>query len=209
MKTSPDTEWKNWADLKGTLPEDQADMTNDWKALNNKIRQQSSLTNKTLLAAAAVLILLISSSLFLIKTTDPYTQRCLLQARKTIVLPDGSQVDLVRGSVLKYTDTFGADGLRQVKLTGEALFTVTADQQHPFIVDIGDAKIKVTGTTFMVSAFKSKKEVEVQVQSGKVLFYNSDTPSPDSFRVGLYAGDVGVYLPKLGQLNKKQLLSTP
>lgn len=208
MKTFRAEDQQPWYDQQGTTQEDRDDMLQDWKILENKI-SQPRWTAKWTYAAAAMLLLLVSSSLIWMRSQDLTTERCFLQAEKTIILPDGSEVNMVRGSILKYPDNFITSNTRQVSLSGEAVFKVTSDPEHPFIVNTGDAKVRVTGTTFMVSAYQSSKEVEVLVQKGKVLFYNSDTPSPDSFRVGLYAGDVGTYLPRLGQLNKKHLLSTP
>lgn len=157
--------------------------------------------------AAAVLIVLVSSSLIWMTQNDSHTVRCLLTDNKMVELSDGSQVQLSRGSVLKYDKNFGEES-RLVELKGEASFEVQSGHQYPFMVHTAHTKIKVTGTRFQVSAFKEKNKIAVQVNEGKVLFYNSDILSPNAFRVGLSAGDIGVYLPKLGQLNKKQFITT-
>jgi transmembrane sensor len=115
---------------------------------------------------------------------------------------------LAPGSKICFNNSFG-QGERFLDLKGEAYFDVIGNYEKPFIVNTGDARVKVTGTQFSVKAQKSSEEVAVHVNTGKVLFYNSDTPSPDAFRVGLGPGDVGIYLPKLKQLNKQQILSSP
>ena len=122
-------------------------------------------------------------------------------------LPDGSTIILSNGSKIRFEKSF-ENGERLVNLKGEAYFDVVSNFNDPFIVNTGEAMVQVTGTRFSVSAIKNSDEIAVQVNSGKVLFYNSETLTPDSFRVGLGPGDMGIYLPKLKQLNK-QAISKP
>ncbi len=89
--------------------------------------------------------------------------------KKEIALSDGTQVTLNSHSELRYPDKFGS-GKRQVELIGEAFFTVTPDKEHPFVISTEKATITVLGTSFNVKSVADKKQVEVYVKTGLVLF---------------------------------------
>ena len=187
----------------------ETDMLKDWDkilaGMNNSALIESpgrsiSLV-KVLRAAAAIFILLLGTALIMKLSSDNYTIRGTSDTPVANILPDGSEVFLTKGSRVRYSKEFNKD-LREISITGDAFFTVTSDPNRPFIVQTGEAKIKVTGTSFRVSAPYKKDEVEVVVRSGKVLFYNSETYSENSFKVGLGPGDKGIYSSRLNQLNK-------
>lgn len=67
----------------------------------------------------------------------------------TISLSDGSVVQLNSQSTFTYPTIFTEES-REVKLKGEAYFTVTKEANHPFIVHTEDVDIKVLGTEFNV-----------------------------------------------------------
>jgi ferric-dicitrate binding protein FerR (iron transport regulator) len=85
-----------------------------------------------------------------------------------VSLPDGSKVYLNRNSEFSYRGNFGKHG-RDVKLTGEAFFEISPDKSKPFIIDAGNAKVKVVGTSFNVITNNKESAVEVFVKTGKVL----------------------------------------
>lgn len=195
---------------------DKADHSNnenlqaDWKKLEISIAESDSTLkkqktvlkiNSLMIRVAAAIILLMGSTLIW------YTQKDTVRLRGTstdpiaYLLPDGSEVTLTKGSKIKYPKNFST-GERTVELIGEAYFKVTSDPKDPFYVITGEAKVRVTGTSFLVSAYRNKEEVAVLVDTGKVLFYNSETLTENAFRVGLGPGDKGIYNPKLKQLNK-------
>lgn len=150
---------------------------------------------------AAIVLLLIGSGLLWYSSSNNHVLRNKELITKSISLPDGTQVDLGPGSKLVYGRKY-SEGTRIVRLTGEAFFDVTSDPDHPFTVIAGLAKIKVTGTRFVVNASPVSKEVEVSVKSGKVLFYNSDTMNKNSFRMGLVAGEKGIFYPAMNRMDK-------
>ena len=150
---------------------------------------------------AAVLLLLVGSGLLWSYRTNTHIIQNTDQFTKSVFLPDGTQVDLGPDSKLVYGRKF-LEGIRMVRLTGEAFFDVTSDPDHPFTVIAGLAKIKVTGTRFVVNASLVSQEVEVSVKSGNVLFYNSDTMTKNSFRMGLVAGEKGIFYPALNRMDK-------
>lgn len=181
--------------------------SNDWKSLESKLvqtpavlRLRPSLTVR-LSRIAAVLLIMIGSGLFWLYRTNTHVVQNKELFTKSIFLPDGTQVDLGSGSKLVYGREF-LERKRVVRLTGEAFFDVTSDPEHPFTVIAGSAKIKVTGTRFVVNAYPMGREIEVLVKSGKVLFYNSDTMNKNSFRMGLVAGEKGIFYPALNRMDK-------
>ncbi|MCL3779550.1 FecR family protein [Prolixibacteraceae bacterium JC049] len=84
-----------------------------------------------------------------------------------ITLSDGTKVWLNSLSSLKYPVTFNRKK-RIVELTGEAYFEVVHDAQHPFIVKTTDYNIRVLGTSFNISCYKSDNGVVATLLNGAV-----------------------------------------
>lgn len=90
-----------------------------------------------------------------------------------VVLPDGTQVVLGSGSILKYAADFGSGDVREVELTGQARFSVTHNAQKPFIVKSEKMATKVLGTEFYVRSYRGSTSSvvllkgRVSVGSGK------------------------------------------
>lgn len=165
-----------------------------------QLKVNHSLTIR-LVRIAAVLLVLVGSGLLWLNQVNNHLLRNRDLITKTVFLPDGTQVDLGPGSKLAYDNEY-IKGNRVIRLTGEAFFDVTSDPDHPFTVIAGKARIKVTGTQFVVNASPGNKEVQVSVKSGKVLFYNSDTLDKNSFRMGLVEGEKGIFYPALNRMDK-------
>lgn len=184
-------------------------ITADWNAIESGFHAPESRRNlQTSLSVrlariAAVLLLLVGSGLMWFFQSNTHVIRNKDLYAKCVFLPDGTQVDLGPGSKLVYGNEF-LDSNRVIRLTGEAYFDVTSDPDHPFIVLAGPARIKVTGTRFVVIAPPRSEEVEVNVKSGIVLFYNSDTMNKNSFRMGLVAGEKGIFSPALNRMDKSR-----
>jgi transmembrane sensor len=88
-------------------------------------------------------------------------------SRSHIVFPDGSEALLTNGSKISYPEKFTGK-TRDIKLEGAAFFTVAHNAEFPFIVSIGEHRVKVLGTEFSVSAYPDDKLVQVDLVSGKV-----------------------------------------
>ena len=88
-----------------------------------------------------------------------------LQDRKTLILPDGSEVLLSTASTLQLSDAFGK-GDRNVYLEGEAFFTVRSNTNLPFTVVTRKAATTVLGTAFKVRCYG--EDAQVMLASGKV-----------------------------------------
>lgn len=84
-------------------------------------------------------------------------------------LPDGTKVWVNSNSKLRYPQSFDADE-RVVYLDGEAFFDVAKNPNRPFRVEMEDAEVKVLGTSFNVRSHANEDFVEVQVETGKVMF---------------------------------------
>lgn len=86
-----------------------------------------------------------------------------------LLLADGSSVKMNSESKLSFPEKFiGKD--RRVRLTGEALFNVAKDMEHPFIVETKNGEIEVLGTEFNVNAYPDEKFVRTTLVNGKVSF---------------------------------------
>jgi ferric-dicitrate binding protein FerR (iron transport regulator) len=87
--------------------------------------------------------------------------------RRTMLLPDGSEVTLGVASRMKLDSAFGKT-YRDVLLEGEALFRVTHDSAKAFRVWVGSAVAVDLGTEFVVRAYAETNEVRVGVTEGSV-----------------------------------------
>lgn len=87
--------------------------------------------------------------------------------RTSVTLPDGTKAWLSNGTKLIYPAKFNGK-TRDVKLEGEGFFEVTHDKAHPFIVKIGDNRIKVLGTKFAATAYPNDKFIKTDLISGQV-----------------------------------------
>ncbi|WP_445736605.1 FecR family protein [Mariniflexile sp.] len=87
--------------------------------------------------------------------------------RSMITLSDGSKVWLNSGSRLVYPVVFNTNK-REVYLEGEAIFDVTHDASHPFVVLSENQEIEVLGTVFNVSSYADDDDNFVVLKSGSV-----------------------------------------
>lgn len=88
--------------------------------------------------------------------------------RISMTLGDGTIVWLNSGTTLEYPAVF-ARGERRVKVSGEAMFDVKSNPQHPFIVETFACDIEVLGTKFNVEAHEDVGVFSTDLLRGKVL----------------------------------------
>ncbi len=89
-----------------------------------------------------------------------------------VELPDGSQVWLNSTSTLYFpTDFTGKE--RRVELTGEAYFEIARNKAMPFVVQVGNAEVRVLGTHFNVMAYKDETALTTTLLEGSVKFINN------------------------------------
>jgi len=94
--------------------------------------------------------------------------------RMDLVLADGTHVWLNSESVLKFPTRFDQKE-RVVQLEGEAYFEVAKNKKKPFIVKTSDLNVRVLGTSFNLSSYKSEEEINLTLVEGKVGLYKSET----------------------------------
>lgn len=152
-----------------------------FKSLSSKMMDRDVSVAKTRLpvraivfyrAAAAILLLCVFSYIAFEFAGNPGVEKVTVihsvssaDASKKIILSDSSIVWLKGNSTILYPEKF--DGKeRNVKLTGEALFEVSKDPEHPFVIECGGLIAKVLGTSFNIKS--SETDIEVFVLTGKV-----------------------------------------
>lgn len=137
--------------------------------------------------AAAVLLLIAGSwSVYYFTQTAEKTIFADQQPQE-IILHDGTAVTLNSNSEITYPRRFRADE-RRITLEGEAFFEVAGSQEKSFVVEAGNAEIRVLGTSFYVNARHDAPTVEVVVSTGKVALV-----APDMRHLPLTAGQRGIY----------------
>jgi len=87
--------------------------------------------------------------------------------KSQLILEDGTKVWLNAGSRMAFPTKFTGNK-REVFLEGEAYFEVAHDQKIPFIVNTAEINIKVLGTRFDLSAFRTDNLIETVLIEGKV-----------------------------------------
>ncbi|MEO7978036.1 FecR family protein [Flavobacterium sp.] len=85
---------------------------------------------------------------------------------KSIQLSDGSEIYLAANSLFQYPEKFIGEERKVSLLKGNAFFEVSKDKKHPFVIQSGEIKTRVLGTSFHIQLSKSK--CEVIVVTGKV-----------------------------------------
>ncbi len=123
--------------------------------------------------AAAVTVLVIAGSVAYLFLQPSNPRQMAVKSGDTTLqdtLPDGSVVTLNRHSSITYAASFGKE--REVTLEGEGFFSIAPDPSLPFILRVGDAHVRVLGTSFNVR--KAKEKIEVIVETGAVEVNNNN-----------------------------------
>jgi ferric-dicitrate binding protein FerR (iron transport regulator) len=195
---------KNWESIESEEGKARVDTDQAWMNLRNRLENDGLLSDPgygasrkimlpQMMRVAAAVILLVGLTIISYLVLTPDSSSVRLAASTTdnqefgIVLPDGSEVDLNAHSKFEYR--LEESGIRSVKLTGEAWFSVSSDPVNPFIVEAGSGVIKVTGTSFSVRTNHDKDRIEVYVASGSVQFHMA---RHDDKVLSLDSGTMGV-----------------
>ncbi len=195
---------KNWESIEPEEGKIRVDTDQAWMNLRNRLEDDGLLSDPVdrasrkimlpqMMRVAAAVILLVGLTIISYLILTPDSSSVILAVSTTdnqefgIVLPDGSEVDLNAHSKFEYR--LEESGIRSVKLTGEAWFSVSSDPVHPFIVEAGSGVIKVTGTSFSVRTDPDKDRIEVYVASGSVRFHKA---RKDNEVLSLEPGTLGV-----------------
>lgn len=122
-------------------------------------------------AVIAILCVSVATAIFLGREQVPDTALLTLynnEASTTLVttLEDGSIVYLADNSQISYPEHF-QKGRREVALEGNALFDISGNKERPFLIETGQARIEVLGTSFNVKS-SDKTPFELAVRRGVV-----------------------------------------
>lgn len=119
-----------------------------------------------------------------------------LNEKRSITLPDGSEVWLNENSVLTYDSLFTE---RHVSLTGEAFFDVAHDKNRQFVITSGETATTVLGTAFNVRAYPEEDRIEVTVERGLVKFQEKADESDEAL---LEKGTKGIFVKEQKEVKK-------
>jgi ferric-dicitrate binding protein FerR (iron transport regulator) len=152
---------------------------------------------------AAAVIFLVLTPLILFRILGPGSMRTLFVEsgrQEAIHFPDGSQVTLDAGSLLKYPKSFKGKN-RTVTLNGEGYFKVVSNTEKPFVIKTDEAFVRVLGTEFNVRAWKKNESVVVAVAKGSV--------SLKSLKTDIHSEEAIISENQMSVLNKNEKPSQP
>ena len=156
--------------------------------------------------AAAVVLVVVGAAAVLVRlnkmpadsTPDPRPGQYSTSRAQyaTIRLADGSEVTLAPESRMTVAARF-ADGVREISLDGEAIFSVRHDAAHPFRIRARGVLIEDVGTRFDLRAYAGDASVTVAVAEGSVSLSAARSNSPPAAvkpdqAIVLGRGDVGI-----------------
>ena len=122
-------------------------------------------------AAAALLAVSVLSTWYLTKesvSTVMAEAETHSGCRKTVVLSDGTSVQMNSSSILLYPEKF-TGSKRQVFLVGEADFKVAKDARHPFVVSLGAMDVTALGTEFNISSYPEDRHTIATLIEGSIM----------------------------------------
>lgn len=176
---------KQWKELKNMSSEKEINVDKAWNNVYSRLNEDGLKTNNgptrisfmrstfMRVAAAAVILLTLGTTTVYLNYTGTFSKKITVatgndQKNLLVALSDGSKIFLNRNSEFSYRTNFGKHR-RDVRLTGEVFFEISADASKPFIIDAGNVKVKVVGTSFNVITKNAESAVEVFVKTGKVM----------------------------------------
>lgn len=142
-----------------------------------------------LLAVAAVII-----NYYRQQAGNGLTTYTAQATEKMVRLGDNSSVTLSPNSGITIDEEYGKTN-RLVKLNGSAYFQVEHSEEKPMIVDAGHVYIKDIGTKFRITTSYNKDTINVMVDEGVVLLYDSA-----GVEITLNAGHSAAYIKSLKKI---------
>jgi transmembrane sensor len=140
-----------------------------WQKFNN--RSKSGFKISWLYGLAAALSMGILVVVFLMKTDKMPLEIIANNTAVTRTLSDQSEVTLEAQSNITFGEGFGTRH-RQLKLSGKGKFTVTHNEDLPFIIESNGVFIEDLGTVFSVESMPESDTVYVVVNEGIVRLYD-------------------------------------
>lgn len=118
----------------------------------------------------------------------------------SLVLSDNTKVVVNSGTTIVYPHSFSSHAKeRSVFVNGSCHFEVSKDASHPFVVHLGNVKVRVLGTHFSVNSYSDEEQVVVTLEEGSVNV-------SDSFQnVTLSPNEQLVYSRTAGTMHKQMV----
>jgi len=189
--------WRDADQYKRSVIVDKAQAWNKISTKLNPAVKVNPLWRRPLFIAAAVLLII--GCLWMLSLFSQEQEAIIyatnLEETRDITLPDGSNVSLNENSRLVYKED---ENLRNVELSGEALFDVTHDEDKTFNVSTKHTKTSVLGTTFLVKSDSTK--TEVSLFEGRISF-----DAQDKEKVILNPGEKVSYAISDGAISKSSI----
>ncbi len=142
----------------------------------NNVRsiQEAPSSSFNLLRYAASIVLVIGAAIGIYYYQNRVEEITIASAEEVreLTLPDGSSISLNENASIKYREPF-QNNERRVLLNGEAYFEVAKIEKRPFVVEVGDAEVRVLGTKFYIDRPETTS-LSVQVEEGRVLISYND-----------------------------------
>lgn len=147
----------------------------DKKAAWQKFKSESKPKTKIgwIYGLAAALVVGLLSVFFLMKDDKMPLEFIANDTAVTRSLSDLSEVTLQANSKIFFEDGFGTEH-RQLKLSGKGKFTVTHNEDLPFIIETNGVFIEDLGTVFSVESMPNSDTVYVVVNEGIVRMYDEN-----------------------------------
>jgi transmembrane sensor len=143
------------------------------KSLNQQEQRRKTLIRLSKYAAVFLLFMAISGTVgyyisdYLSGSQNSFSEIIVPKGeRSTVVLPDGSKVQLNSDTHLKFVKFTRRE--RIVRLEGEGYFEVTHDPSRPFVVETPTSQVEVLGTSFNVSSYADDPFMTTYLTNGKV-----------------------------------------
>lgn len=161
----------------------------DFESSSLKTKERSLYGNMYRYAATLLIVVLAGFAVYYFLNVQRSEQLVAEIQIQEVKLSEGSIVTINSRTKLTYPKRFEKNK-REVELSGEAFFQVAKDPDRPFIINAGDIRIEVLGTSFNVKAYEDQEEIEVTVSTGKVAVYSIDNPDE---RVILVKGEKAIF----------------
>lgn len=147
--------------------------------INHRIRFQKMLRRVRNIAAIVIPITLLAGFILYASShrsagKEEYTEIYVPKGeQKKIAFEDGTRAYLGSDTKLRYPKNFASEE-RKIYLEGEGYFMVEKNPDHPFIIEMNEAVVKVLGTSFNVEAYPESNNITVQLDEGSIKLTSSN-----------------------------------
>lgn len=184
--------WETTAELK---LHKQINTEQNWKKVSKQIiadKYRKKILHFIRTSAAVLLVPVLIATYSLFNTLKEWNNIPVEQVEQTtaygliskVTLPDGSEVWLNSGSSISYPKRF-VKNKRNVQLTGEAYFKVTADKSNRFdVLTLNGLQVSAYGTEFNVKAYEDEEKIETTLAKGHVEVSEVGQPTSKTLRPG-------------------------